>query len=98
MAEKDLTEQEEVIEQKSEQAQQKALAPQETIKFEPQKVREEELVKPKEDYLLTDPKDIKVDTIELDKFDQETPTKKAPAKTYEAATAGDLADLNAAVG
>ena len=42
--EKDLTEQEQVIEQKSEQAQQQALAPQETIKFEPQKVREEELI------------------------------------------------------
>ena len=82
MAEKDLTEQEEVIEQKSEQAQQQALAPQETIKFEPQKVREEELIKSKEDYLLTDAKDIKVDTIDLDKFDQEAPAKTS-AKTYE---------------
>ena len=98
MANRDLTQQQKVIEQKSEQAQQQALAPQETIKFQPQKVREEEIVKPKEDYLLTDPKDIKADTIELDQFDQEAPTKKAPAKTYEAATAGDLADLNAAVG
>jgi hypothetical protein len=94
---KDLTEQEQVIEQKSEQAQKKELAPEETIKYTPQQVEDEEVMTT-EGKLLSEPEDITATKIDTSKFKQEKPTKEKPAETYEASTVGDVGELDAAVG
>jgi len=94
---KDLTEQEQVIQQKSEQAQKKELAPEETITYTPQQVEDEEVLTT-EGKLLSEPEDITATKIDTSKFQQEKPTKEKPAETYEASTVGDVGELDAAVG
>ena len=95
--EKDLTQQEKVIEQKSEQAQQKTLAPEETLKVETQQVKDEELIKERPEYLLPEREEVKgKGDVDLDKFSQTIPTKQKPAETYIAKTAGELKDVVAA--
>lgn len=94
---KDLTDQEQVIKQKSEQAQKKELAPEETITYDPQQVKDKELLTTK-GKLLSEPEDITATKIDTSKFEQEKPTKEKPAETYEASTVGDVGELDAAVG
>ena len=104
MAIKDLTEQEKVIEQKSDQAQQTSLADPVKVPFTEQQVKDEELLTPKTEYMETD-KEVKgvsdtearTGSVNIDEFKGTTPAK-ADAKTYTASTTGDLTGTTAAKG
>ena len=78
--EKDLTQQEKVIEQKSEQAQQKELTPETKIPFTPQEVKEEEIIGTT-GKLVTDKEAKGADPVDKEEFRVKAP-EKVDAKTF----------------
>ena len=97
MAEKDLTEQEQVIEQKSEQAQQKELSPETKVPFTPQEIQQDELLKVDDEKKITKKEVESAGPIDLEKFKVKAP-EKVDAKTYDAKVVGDLPELTPAQG
>ena len=100
----DLTEQEKVIEQKSEQAQQTELADQVKVPFSPQQIKDQELLTPKDEYMETEKElkgssdtEARTGAVNIDEFKGVAPTK-VDAQTYKATTTGDLEDMIAAQG
>lgn len=93
---KDLTQQEEVIKQKSEQAQQKKLTPETKIPFTPQEVKGEEIIGTT-GKLVTDKEAKGADPVDKEEFRVKAP-EKVDAKTFEATKVGDLTDAVAAKG
>tara|TARA_R100001369_G_scaffold36739_1_gene62164 strand:+ start:38 stop:1768 length:1731 start_codon:yes stop_codon:yes gene_type:complete len=96
---KDLTEQEEVIKQKSKQAQEVSLDDSVKVDFKDQEVKEDEKLTAKPEYLETDKElvgvsdtEARTGAVNIDEFKGTIP-KGGTATTYDASTTGDLDSL-----